>query len=233
MRLDIKTFLPALLISGLISIGVLVTVKRLPLPVLLIIMLSLFIGSSIVFYILNSRRTRGDFYEAIRASDIERVKKVLADEELDVNARDREGWTPLHIAVHDGNRDMIQLLIARGADVNVRDRSGRTPLYQITFWNDVKAADLLLSKGADVNAKDNNGSMALHNAVKEGYRDVARLLLIKGADVNAEDNDGNSPLKLAVSAGHRDIVELLRSHGAVDSDGDPRAAMEPLPESSR
>ena len=46
----------------------------------------------------------------------------------DINARDRSGKTPLHLAAYGGKKRMAELLIASGADINARDDSGCTPL---------------------------------------------------------------------------------------------------------
>ncbi len=44
----------------------------------------------------------------------------------DVNARDHNGYTPLHHAASRGDNDLIRYLIARGADVKAVSRSGQT-----------------------------------------------------------------------------------------------------------
>ena len=48
------------------------------------------------------------------------LKQVLDKNASLVNKRDRNGWTPLHEAVRDGNLNVIALLLERGADVNAR-----------------------------------------------------------------------------------------------------------------
>jgi ankyrin repeat protein len=47
----------------------------------------------------------------------------------DVNARDQDGLTPLHVAASQTSGDMLDLLISRRADVNAVDKMGRTPLH--------------------------------------------------------------------------------------------------------
>ena len=59
--------------------------------------------------------------------NIEAVKQHLAAG-TDVNAKGRNGWTPLLVAGLFGNKEIIELLIAEGADVNAKDKDGDTPL---------------------------------------------------------------------------------------------------------
>ena len=46
----------------------------------------------------------------------------------DVNAKDDVGWTPLHSAAYDGHKEIVELLIAKGADVNAKNNFEDTPL---------------------------------------------------------------------------------------------------------
>ena len=46
-----------------------------------------------------------------------------------VNIPDEKGWTPLHIACQDGDRDMAATLLEAGADPNGPLYDGTTPLY--------------------------------------------------------------------------------------------------------
>ena len=77
-----------------------------------------------------------------------------------------KGWTPLHMAAIGGNKDIAELLIAKGADVNTKDDKGMTPLHWSASTRVKEVTELLLAKGADFNAKDNNGKTPLDLANK-------------------------------------------------------------------
>lgn len=55
------------------------------------------------------------------------VKKFL-DAGVDVNVRDRDGFTALHSAVVEGCTDTVRLLLERGAHTDIADRRGCTAL---------------------------------------------------------------------------------------------------------
>ena len=45
-----------------------------------------------------------------------------------MNAKTDQGWIPLHLAALGGDKEIVELLISKGADVNAKDDVGRTPL---------------------------------------------------------------------------------------------------------
>ena len=54
------------------------------------------------------------------------VKFLVEELGADVNARDNDGYTPLHHAAARGDNEMIMYLISKGADVTAVSRSGQT-----------------------------------------------------------------------------------------------------------
>jgi uncharacterized protein len=54
------------------------------------------------------------------------VKFLVEDMGLDVNARDNDGYTPLHHAAARGDNEVILYLVSKGADVTVVARNGQT-----------------------------------------------------------------------------------------------------------
>ena len=71
------------------------------------------------------------------------------DAGADVNAKDEDENTPLHRAAYYGHKEIVVLLIAKGADVNVKNDVGYTPLD----GNHPDTADLLRKHGGKTGAE--------------------------------------------------------------------------------
>ena len=145
-----------------------------------------------------------------------------------INARNKDGMTPLHWAVKWGDRALVELLLAKGADVNaktarpfligdVKPDYHHTPLHYAVAFGRKDLAELLIAKGADVNAKTDYGWTPLHVANSAGHiwqKEVVDLLIAKGADINAKGSNGWTPLHYAAYDAQKGAVELLIAKGA-------------------
>jgi len=56
--------------------------------------------------------------------------------------------TPLHWAAAMGRKEIVVLLIAKGADVNAKTKAGRTPLHAAQKNGHTEIVELLRSHGA-------------------------------------------------------------------------------------
>ncbi|KAG1473651.1 hypothetical protein G6F56_000832 [Rhizopus delemar] len=70
--------------------------------------------------------------------------ELLLKYKADVNARDGDGWTPLHYAARfcENPEPVVHMLISRGAQVNACDVHKKTPLF-VLMANNNDHADLL------------------------------------------------------------------------------------------
>ncbi len=74
------------------------------------------------------------------------VRYLVEELGADVNARDYNGFSPLHNAAARGDRELIEYLVSRGADVTVVTRKGETtadmangPVQRVTVFPDIVA----------------------------------------------------------------------------------------------
>ena len=92
------------------------------------------------------------------------VVQKLIEYDADIDARDRNGWTPLGWASgghHFKDGSVLRLLLERGADVNARADDGFTPLHRASEYGALEVVRLLLEHGADVEAVGVDGKTAL------------------------------------------------------------------------
>ena len=163
--------------------------------------------------IIKKPPSQVSFIEAIKRNDIITVKALIAAE-ADVNAKDKSGETPLHIAAVRGYQEITSLLIAEGADVNARDGRELTPLHAAAWSGHKETVSLLIAKGSEINAIGENGITPLHVSALSGSKETMALLINKGADINARNKDGMTPLHAAALTGQKEAVELLIDKGA-------------------
>ncbi|KAF3795039.1 Serine/threonine-protein kinase [Nymphaea thermarum] len=72
----------------------------------------------------------------------------LLDAGVDVNCRDIDERTPLHVAACHGRVDVVELLLKRGAKVNLKDRFGSTPIADALFYKHQDVCKLMEKYGA-------------------------------------------------------------------------------------
>eukprot|EP00946_MAST-07B_sp_MAST-7B-sp1_P003724 g3724.t1 len=160
--------------------------------------------------------------EACENSEAGLVELLLTVQGVDMNQVDKEGWTPLYRATHDGHTEIVKVLLANGADANQADSRGYSPLYRATENGHTEIVKVLLANGADVNKanSDDEWETPLYRATKNGHTEIVKLLLVNGADVNQGDSWGETPLCKASWRGHTEIIMTLLANGADVNQGD-------------
>ncbi|MCC7415707.1 MAG: ankyrin repeat domain-containing protein [Acidobacteria bacterium] len=180
-------------------------------------------------------------FDAIEAGDCERIKAMLAADPALVGAHAPSGESAIIAAVYHRQKEIANLLIARGAPLTIFEASaagevdrlerllsedppavrasspdGWTPLHLAAFFGHVRPAEMLLAAGADVAARSRNSTVntPLHAALAGDRTMVAALLIGAGADVNAADAGGWRPIHQAAHSGSVDLLKQLIAQGA-------------------
>jgi len=164
---------------------------------------------------------------------------VSADPAL-IDARSRTGDSAILTAVYHRQKEIVNLLVARGATMTLWEAcaageververllasgesasaysaDGWTPLHLAAFFGHAKIAEALLAHEALVAARSRNpnSNTPLHAALAGNHTFIAGLLIGAGADINAADAGGNRPLHLAALNNHVDTMKALIAQGA-------------------
>lgn len=158
-----------------------------------------------------------------------------------IDARGRTGESAILTAVYHRQKEIVNLLVARGvtltlfeasaageierverliaddgSSVNAFSVDGWTSLHLAAFFGHARVAELLLAHEADVMARSRNstGNTPLHAALAGNHKIVAGLLIGHGADVNAKDTAGWRPLHLAAANNNLEAMKALIAQGA-------------------
>ncbi|KFY33939.1 hypothetical protein V494_07201 [Pseudogymnoascus sp. VKM F-4513 (FW-928)] len=126
----------------------------------------------------------------------------------------RPVMTPLGHAARLGRRNIVKLLLRRGAPVDgISDEN--TPLGSASVEGHLDICRDLIEAGANLNATYGPLSTSpVGFAAKFGYEEIAELLLSRGAKVDINDSDGHPPIYVAVVTEHVRVCKLLLAFGA-------------------
>jgi HEAT repeat protein len=101
-------------------------------------------------------------HDICRGNNNPDIISALIAKGIDVNSKNKNLETPLHIASCFGLEVTVKSLIGNGANVNVKDECGKTPLHNAAYHLNYKNARLLLDNGADVNLIDKKNNTPLY-----------------------------------------------------------------------
>jgi ankyrin repeat protein len=170
-----------------------------------------------------SERTKNEaaLFHAIDANDTNAVKGLIG-KGVNINVRNRDGYTALYCACEQKNADLVKILLHAGAKVNARfGYDGPALIWEMDATGEENITDTavvaaLLAGGADVNARNSDGESALARAFinPHGFDNSNAILLLinAGANPNVKDNEGYTSLWWW----HDDVTvyKALLKHGA-------------------
>lgn len=147
------------------------------------------------------------------------LARDLLDAGADINkgSSDIMEKTALIVAAKNQDKELLGLLLERGASVNqCSEFFGSNALYYATESGNCEIAQLLIDNGADV-IWGNKEEKPLFIAALNGHYDILQLLLNHGAQKTINCTawpDQETALTMAASCGRNEIVKLLLQYNA-------------------
>ena len=130
----------------------------------------------------------------------------------DVNVKNDDGASLLHITIAYRRSDIAKDLLSRGVDINIKNREGMSPLISAIISKQFDFAKTLIQKGADINIRDQYGNDALWYAIGAPLLDydLIRVIMDKGANPYEPNNVGRSAIDVAIQIGDPKLIDFLR-----------------------
>lgn len=182
------------------------------------------------------RKTRGGY--VVEVQNQVQVTKLIStsnfpeiDEAMDSFLSSTIIPHPLCLAMKQGNLEIINLLIEKGA--NVRLSFGDfLPMFFALVNKDcqVEIVKLVIDAGFPKDAIINRITQetSLHLAVSMNHICVVKYLLSISADINVIDIRGLSPLHIAVKKGNSAMIDLLIRHGEANLNCESKDGFTPM-----
>jgi ankyrin repeat protein len=131
-------------------------------------------------------KAAGSIFSAAQSGLVDAVKTHLAGG-ADVNAKNKGGYTALHLAAKKGHVEVAKVLLEAKADIGLVSKSGKTALHYVAYYNgNLDLAAALLDAGAAVNAKDGKNKTPLDYALSKKRTELTELLRSKGGKTTKE-----------------------------------------------
>ncbi len=147
---------------------------------------------------------------AVNQSNTDLIK-LLLESDASVEAKNKKGNTPLHLAKKAA---IANLLIQQGASTNSKNNEGKIPLFIALEGNDpllIKA----LAQGVDLAIANQAGNSLLHQAIRHNKNDFAKMILQKNPSLIDQINQQKeTPLALAAKLENNQMINFLIANNA-------------------
>jgi ankyrin repeat protein len=141
------------------------------------------------------------------------VLELFLARQPELNVIDREGMTPLQVAVFHGHVPAVEMLLAAGSDVNGTSMASRVTALHIAVHGGHEAiVALLLEQGAEIDAENVLSESPLCVALRKGKYAIAKILLDKGA---------SSPPFSAMDQSMAEAISAFRVLSFAEGDASP------------
>lgn len=161
-------------------------------------------------------------HQACQTGFIE-VIQSLVDSGLDINAKTRDGETPLFIAAKFSHIDIFDFLLEAGADVDVKIPQKWYHLEDVEEWKVFQHASFkgwsdvvmsLIKHEIDINVKTVKGDTPLHLSLRNNNLEIVKHLLEAGADCNVSNDHGTAFECFIKNCRSVEVVKLFLESGA-------------------
>jgi ankyrin repeat protein len=160
---------------------------------------------------ISDREGRSPLWWASKNDRPRAIEALLKFDDIELDARDEHGYTPLSIAVQHRISHVMQIL-SRRANVNTKDNKGRTPLWWAASLGYLGIIDTLMeSPNIDPNSQDGKGRTPLLIAAEKGRMAAIRILAAdKRVSRTIRSDEGLSVLDWLQRHDARHVIHWLK-----------------------
>ena len=107
--------------------------------------------------------------------------------------KDDQGWTPLHLAAHNGHLAVCDFILQNAMDINPKDSEGWTPLHSAAQKGHMEVYNFLLGKIEDKNPIDSHG-ITPFDLIDEIPENLKSAVMLPYANLNLKSSKAKRKL---------------------------------------
>lgn len=150
-----------------------------------------------------------DYIRAIEENDVQSIRDMLNDVNVDIYSKDEHGNTFLILAARENREEVVKMLLEKSSyffmNLANDDSDSALSIACRLGYKDIVYA--LLCFNCLIDTVNKNGETPLTLAFK--YPDIVQLLTLKHADTNIMANSGETALTKSAYFGCYDTVKIL------------------------
>tara|TARA_Y100000389_G_scaffold203131_1_gene250578 strand:- start:1957 stop:3501 length:1545 start_codon:yes stop_codon:yes gene_type:complete len=122
---------------------------------------------------------------------------IINSDNLELDSKNKDGNTPIHMAALQGNSTLVFRLIQLGSRVDITNNVGDNVLHSAVRSNNTATVTVVLSQNGSVMTQNILGETALHTAVMSPNKnlEIIRLLVNMGSDLLTVNNNNHTLIK--------------------------------------
>ncbi|MCP5103202.1 MAG: ankyrin repeat domain-containing protein [bacterium] len=90
----------------------------------------------------------GDLFELVKDGNCTAIAGALLDG-VDIDRKDKDSWTPLHVAALNGHQRIAAFLLQMGAKSDTKNSLGRTPFHVAVSHDHAEVTEIFLKRGVN------------------------------------------------------------------------------------
>ena len=148
---------------------------------------------------------------AVESNNLDIVGNLIYDAEVDMEYKDKDGYTATFLAAKKKYYDIMDCLIEAGAEYEIEDKKGTTLLKYLIINKDFEGLNILIKYDIDIDKKYNE-DYPINFAISKNNLKILELLLNTSKNLDIYQTEKLS-LKKAIRNMFFDGVKLLIEYG--------------------
>ncbi|KAF3007133.1 hypothetical protein E8E15_001879 [Penicillium rubens] len=170
---------------------------------------------------LRNKAGKSVLWYSVEKKSSAAVKRLLQHPDIKIDLLHCRRQTALWLAVFHQHKDLVAMLLSKGANPNATDQNGISPWIEACIKNREPIKYLFLDHWNAVCTESKNETCASNtemssNAANNEGPGTFRARLRREEDVDAVDHQGRTALHLAAASGNLPAVKLLLDKNTID-----------------